>query len=227
MVKVNEAEVTIVPFDPDKHDWKVVQKVAYLGNTEPVQDALLLQLFNLRLMVPLLMSSLAVGISTSLWYLGILAFLSQCLGFYLYNMEYVVKYQLFSTYADYNEKFTKFWTTSPNSLWVMEYQGNIIGTIGLKLDDKYEWEITRVGVKKNYRGNKLAKLLLGTAFNHSKQNGYKTITLSVSEVYGHVACKLYTKMGFKVSEIFCMPIPHFPVLPLVPPSKMVSMKKDI
>lgn len=88
------------------------------------------------------------------------------------------------------------------NLYISVQQDNsIVGYIGIKLYSKsnirHRAELTELYIKKEYRGNGLAKELLKITLNNLKEYGIKKIVVYVIVTDNNIY-KFYLKQGFKI-----------------------------
>ncbi len=90
-------------------------------------------------------------------------------------------------------------------IWVVEEQGEIVGTIGLNLFQKpptytnpsgREAYIMNVYVKEEYRGRGYGTQLVRTVLNYCEERGYEKVDIVATKE----GKPLYLKLGFKEKE---------------------------
>lgn len=77
-----------------------------------------------------------------------------------------------------------------------EYQGNLVGTCSLINEGDDVYELTKMGVDKNYRGLKIGQLLGEAALQKAKELGAKKLMLHSNREGSAAAIELYKKLGF-------------------------------
>ncbi|CAH1789694.1 unnamed protein product [Owenia fusiformis] len=97
---------------------------------------------------------------------------------------------------DYNI-FCQYWSDPKHPLWVISHNECIIGTAGLAehgLNEK--GEVTHMAIKRRYKRNGLAQILLYKLIEYCEKYEYEEIILFTS-VLQLPAERLYEKIGFK------------------------------
>lgn len=80
---------------------------------------------------------------------------------------------------------------------------NIIGTCALKKTSDGLFELTKMAVDENYRGNKTGELLGKATLEKAKAMGAHKVELYSNRITSAIAVNLYFKLGFK--EVFLTP----------------------
>uniref|UniRef100_A0A3B3R511 N-acetyltransferase domain-containing protein n=1 Tax=Paramormyrops kingsleyae TaxID=1676925 RepID=A0A3B3R511_9TELE len=90
--------------------------------------------------------------------------------------------------------------------WVAELQGVIGGTVGIlsAKDEPGCWELKRISVRKEFRGQGMAKALCKTALDFVINQGVEDVVLYTSMVQTD-AHQLYRSVGFRMVETFVWP----------------------
>ena len=101
--------------------------------------------------------------------------------------------------SDMQDKTLKFWTTSPNELFVAKISKNTVGMIAYQEKDASTVELNRLSVDTKFRRLGIAKRLIHHLLDQAKAQGYTRVTLttSVNRMGVHT---LYEKIGFKFSR---------------------------
>lgn len=86
-------------------------------------------------------------------------------------------------------------------LYIVLYDGNIAGCIGLRKIDNENCEIKRLYVKPQYRGKKIGCLLVKQIISEAKEIGYKHILLDTLP-FLETAISIYKKHGFYEIESY-------------------------
>lgn len=130
-------------------------------------------------------------------------------------------YQIIEYKEKYKEKAIEFWleiyvdeygikewtegiknTFSENSFWnlfiVIDTEDNILGTVGIKKHNN-KAEIKRLCIKKENRGQGLAKDLIKVAEEYVKKNGIKDVFLYTTKKLEN-AVLFYDRNGFEIVE---------------------------
>ncbi|MBI4447442.1 GNAT family N-acetyltransferase [Candidatus Woesearchaeota archaeon] len=113
--------------------------------------------------------------------------------------------------------------------YIVEDNGKIIGTIGIKKHKSEVARLKKMYLKKSYRGRGLAQKMYSKAQSFAKKKGYKKIILSTTPQM-KAAIKFYQKMGFvkyrvnkRLNQIFFSKNIYLHVKN--PPSKMLKFIK--
>lgn len=85
------------------------------------------------------------------------------------------------------------------SLQVVENDGRVIGTFGIQRASSRCAELRRMYLRAKFRGNQIAKCMLGQAEAIAHKYGYSCLVLSTAEIQ-QAAVKFYTKNGFTQVE---------------------------
>ncbi len=98
-------------------------------------------------------------------------------------------------------KFVKLFSpasSSFNSLWIAEVEGDRAGSIGISQKSDHVAFINFVLVLNEFRGSGIAKQLFETVRNHCEEQNFRTMEL---ETYSCLvaARELYRALGFKIS----------------------------
>lgn len=90
--------------------------------------------------------------------------------------------------------------------WVAESEGSIVGTVGLLpcVKELGAWELKRICVRKDIRGQGIAKALCKTALRFALNHKVNRVVLFTSLVQSD-AHKLYHSLGFHKEEVFVWP----------------------
>jgi putative acetyltransferase len=84
---------------------------------------------------------------------------------------------------------------SGGAIWFAICCDEVIGTIGVKRDSDQAYELIKLGVRKQYRGQHIGKRLVSTALAFAQRMDAERVIL-----YTHAklrnACRLYRRMGF-------------------------------
>jgi GNAT superfamily N-acetyltransferase len=105
-----------------------------------------------------------------------------------------------SAYSDSDlEKIGQTYGGSRNMFFVVEDNGAIVGTVGIKEDAKDEALLRRFFVDSVYRGKGYGTQLLSEAVDFCKNKGYKKIYFRCTDRMAE-AMKLCTKRGFREVE---------------------------
>ncbi len=91
-----------------------------------------------------------------------------------------------------------------NEFFVCENEGQIIGTIAVKEDDKKVALMRRFFVNPNFRGKKAGKALVDRALAFCKEKGYEKIVFTGNNRM-HDVQKVLQKLGFKEQEDIQLP----------------------
>ena len=84
-------------------------------------------------------------------------------------------------------------------LFLVETDGQIAGTISLRKIRRKCGEIKRMYVRPQFRGNKIATLMIDEVIKVSKNNGYSDLYLDTAQFMSS-AVSLYKKFGFQETE---------------------------
>ena len=97
--------------------------------------------------------------------------------------------------TDMKDKELKFWTTSPNELFIAKIGQNTVGMIAYQEKDSSTVDLNRLSVDPNFRRLGIAKQLIQHLLSKVKSLGYKRVilTTSVNQLGVHT---LYEKIGF-------------------------------
>jgi ribosomal protein S18 acetylase RimI-like enzyme len=74
--------------------------------------------------------------------------------------------------------------------------GEVVGTVGIKVLDEETCEITKMAVDPAFRGKGYGKILCAAAIEHAKQMPYKNIILYTSSILKN-AIHIYEQLGFQ------------------------------
>ncbi|XP_072533843.1 probable N-acetyltransferase camello [Salminus brasiliensis] len=90
--------------------------------------------------------------------------------------------------------------------WVAESEGSIVGTVGLLpcVEEPGAWELKRISVRKEFRGQGLAKALCWAALRFAASRNVDRVVLFTSLVQSD-AHQLYCRLGFHKEEEFVWP----------------------
>ena len=101
--------------------------------------------------------------------------------------------------SDMQDETLKFWTTSPNELFVAKISKNTVGMIAYQEKDASTVELNRLSVDTKFRRLGIAKRLIRHLLDQAQAQGYTRVTLttSVNRMGVHT---LYEKIGFKFSR---------------------------
>lgn len=81
-------------------------------------------------------------------------------------------------------------------IFMAEYGNELVGTCALTNEGNGIYELTKMGVDKNYRGLKIGFLLGEATVNKAKELGAKKIILHSNREGSTAAIELYKKLGF-------------------------------
>ena len=84
-------------------------------------------------------------------------------------------------------------------LFLVETSGQIAGTMSLRKIRRNCGEIKRMYVRPQFRGNKIATLMIDEVIKVSKNNGYSDLYLDTAQFMSS-AVSLYKKFGFQETE---------------------------
>jgi GNAT superfamily N-acetyltransferase len=80
-------------------------------------------------------------------------------------------------------------------IWMAEADGKIVGSAGLMKEEEGVYELVKMAVREDYRGNGIARLLIERCLYKAREIGAKKVTL-FSNHQLHTAISLYEKYGF-------------------------------
>lgn len=83
-------------------------------------------------------------------------------------------------------------------IFMAQYGDELVGTCSLTNEGDGIYELTKMGVDKNYRGLKIGYLLGEATVNKAKELGAKKIILHSNRENSAEAVELYKKLGFVV-----------------------------
>jgi GNAT superfamily N-acetyltransferase len=81
-------------------------------------------------------------------------------------------------------------------IFMAEYDNKLVGTCSLTNEGNGTYELTKMGVDKNYRGLKIGFLLGEATVNKAKELGAKKLILHSNREGSAAAIELYKKLGF-------------------------------
>lgn len=81
-------------------------------------------------------------------------------------------------------------------IFMAEYDGELVGTCSLTNEGEGLYELTKMGVDKNYRGLKIGFHLGEATVNKAKELGAKKLILHSNREGSAAAIELYKKLGF-------------------------------
>lgn len=81
-------------------------------------------------------------------------------------------------------------------IFMAEYDNKLVGTCSLTNEGNGVYELTKMGVDKNYRGLKIGFLLGEATVNKAKELGAKKLVLHSNKEGSAAAIELYKKLGF-------------------------------
>jgi GNAT superfamily N-acetyltransferase len=81
-------------------------------------------------------------------------------------------------------------------IWMAEADGKIVGSAGLMKEEEGVYELVKMAVREDYRGNGIARLLIERCLYKARETGAKKVTL-FSNHQLHTAISLYEKYGFR------------------------------
>lgn len=81
-------------------------------------------------------------------------------------------------------------------IFMAEYNNELVGTCALTNEGDGIYELTKMGVDKNYRGLKIGYLLGEATVNKAKELGAKKLVLHSNREGSAAAIELYKKLGF-------------------------------
>ncbi len=81
-------------------------------------------------------------------------------------------------------------------IFMAEYDNELVGTCALTNEGNGIYELTKMGVDKNYRGLKIGLLLGEATVNKAKELGAKKLILHSNREGSAAAIELYKKLGF-------------------------------
>jgi len=82
------------------------------------------------------------------------------------------------------------------NFWVALENNKVVGTVALRNLDQGKAKLNRMFVLSEFRGTGLAQILLGTALDFAKKQGFKEIVLNTHPLMTR-AHRFYEKSGFK------------------------------
>lgn len=91
-------------------------------------------------------------------------------------------------------------------IFFAKLDNRIVGTVALISSEGDSFELSKLGVLKEYRGLKISNILIQAAINYSTEQGKKTIWLESIKIL-KPALTLFQKYGFK--EIPLSPNSHY------------------
>lgn len=81
-------------------------------------------------------------------------------------------------------------------IFMAQYGDELVGTCSLTNEGNGVYELTKMGVDKNYRGLKIGSHLCRATINKAKEIGAKKLVLHSNRESSAVAVELYKKLGF-------------------------------
>ena len=149
------------------------------------------------------------SIKWSIWILIVSLFLSLVLLALLYVDIYIecwkfINYCLKTDLMDINKSYM---TSDICHMWVAEWQGKIVGMVGLVVNEKQKpgvAELQRMSVSTTCRKMGVGRKLLEQLLWHAEQQRLTKIVLTTTSAQAP-AIGLYKKYGFKLGEVFPYP----------------------
>ena len=71
----------------------------------------------------------------------------------------------------------------------------VVGTCAIVPHEVHSCELIKMGVRENYQGKGIGKLLLEKVIEHAREKGFRTMTLETASTL-EAAVSLYKKIGF-------------------------------
>lgn len=127
------------------------------------------------------------------------------LGFltYLHGKIYADEYGFDTTFEPYVARplsdFSLCKDKSRQRIWVVEYQGKIVGSIAIVDAGENEAQLRWLLLTEKTRGKGLGKLLVKKALDFCRKKGYRNVYLWTIDALP-AARSLYVKYGFEVTE---------------------------
>ena len=145
----------------------------------------------------------------SIWILILSAFASLVLMALLYIDIYFecwkfINYCLKTDLIDINKSYM---LSDGGHMWVAEWQGKVVGMVGLAVDEKQQpgiAELQRMSVSSTCRKMGVGRKLLEELIRHAKQQRLKKIVLTTTSAQAP-AVGLYKKYGFRLTGVFPYP----------------------
>jgi GNAT superfamily N-acetyltransferase len=90
-------------------------------------------------------------------------------------------------------------------IWMAEADGKVVGSAGLMKEEEGVYELVKMTVTKDYRGQGIARLLIERCLYKAREIGAKKVTL-FSNHQLETAIGLYEKYGFLHTEVVNSPM---------------------
>ena len=103
------------------------------------------------------------------------------------------------TGADIDNIAEAYFDEPRHHFWVAEAEGEVVGMIGVGSDEPHTAEIRRLRVFPEHQCTPAAELLLESALNHCKDNGYLKIRLD-TRYEKNLATDHFERLGFQLNR---------------------------
>ena len=100
------------------------------------------------------------------------------------------------TGADIENIAAAYFDDPRHGFWVADFQGVVVGMIGVGSDEEHTAEIRRLRVLPEYQATPIAATLLEAALSHCKRQGYLKIRLD-TRFEKSAAVDLFDRLGFQ------------------------------
>ncbi|WP_428389542.1 GNAT family N-acetyltransferase [Mucisphaera sp.] len=100
------------------------------------------------------------------------------------------------TGADIDNVVEAYFDDERHHLWVAEFQGTVVGMIGVGSDERDTAEIRRLRVEPDLQNLDIAVQLAETAVNHCRKHGFLKVRLD-TRFEKDAALNLFGRLGFK------------------------------
>ncbi|CAH1791586.1 unnamed protein product [Owenia fusiformis] len=112
-----------------------------------------------------------------------------------YHLEIVAHFKFYVTCEDFKD-VRKMWCKPGRCMYVITYDDNVIGTMGITEESKKSVGLLRMGLKRPYQGKGIGSFAVEFLIDQFKREKYEELTVQLG-TYNMRAKQFYERLGFR------------------------------